>query len=317
MAVNISPPVENSDFYLANWSTNFDAMRNEEDLYHYTDIGGLRGILSTRQLWATHTNYLNDSSEIEYGLTWISEVLKDDVKKNRELFEKDPENDRLRIYANLYSFIDEMAENYRIKLVRDNAPFVTCLSRAEDSLTQWQAYGGREGYCLKFDGEELAQSVHQANEKSGRVDPPPEITIDQVKYQTWHLYSDVNKAVSEFLQEAIDADEDWTSEDSVSFQNFAKKLNEMAMLMKNQKFWPERERRICVSGGRETFYTESRLGLIPRMRLGFSPKSLLEVMVGPGEHMEARKYSIERFLSSQRYLNHVTVSLSEVPYREP
>jgi hypothetical protein len=32
-------------------------------LYHYTDQKGLLGILESKQLWATHYRYLNDTSE--------------------------------------------------------------------------------------------------------------------------------------------------------------------------------------------------------------------------------------------------------------
>jgi hypothetical protein len=34
-----------------------------EDLYHYTDAGGLHGILENNTLWTTHAAYVNDSQE--------------------------------------------------------------------------------------------------------------------------------------------------------------------------------------------------------------------------------------------------------------
>ena len=37
-------------------------------LYHYTDSGGLKGILSSGKIWATDIHYLNDKSEIQLAL---------------------------------------------------------------------------------------------------------------------------------------------------------------------------------------------------------------------------------------------------------
>jgi hypothetical protein len=38
-----------------------------EHLYHYTDAGGLYGILTSEVLWATHIAFLNDTREAFYG----------------------------------------------------------------------------------------------------------------------------------------------------------------------------------------------------------------------------------------------------------
>jgi hypothetical protein len=37
-------------------------------LYHYTTQAGLLGILSDKDIWATHTQYLNDASEYRYAI---------------------------------------------------------------------------------------------------------------------------------------------------------------------------------------------------------------------------------------------------------
>jgi hypothetical protein len=34
------------------------------ELHHYTDLNGLRGIISTNTLWATHFSHLNDNTEV-------------------------------------------------------------------------------------------------------------------------------------------------------------------------------------------------------------------------------------------------------------
>ena len=35
-----------------------------DELYHYTGIHGLKGIIESQTLWATHYKYLNDAEEV-------------------------------------------------------------------------------------------------------------------------------------------------------------------------------------------------------------------------------------------------------------
>jgi hypothetical protein len=46
-----------------------------EDLYHDTDVGGLMGILTTANLWATHVSFLNDSREVLHGAAETARYL--------------------------------------------------------------------------------------------------------------------------------------------------------------------------------------------------------------------------------------------------
>jgi hypothetical protein len=65
---------------LAEWSIYQYAQaaqwQSDGHLYHYTDIGGLKGILDSGQLWGTHAAYLNDSQEFSYGVDAICDLIK-------------------------------------------------------------------------------------------------------------------------------------------------------------------------------------------------------------------------------------------------
>jgi hypothetical protein len=50
-------------------------------LFHYTDTGGLLGILDSQQLWATHSFYLNDATEINYTYELVEEKAQMFIKK--------------------------------------------------------------------------------------------------------------------------------------------------------------------------------------------------------------------------------------------
>src|SRR5215475_7899868 len=63
-------------------SPHFDG----KPLFHYTDAAGLKGIIESNSLRATATNYLNDSSEIEYGCALLDEVLEEWLAANKDNF---------------------------------------------------------------------------------------------------------------------------------------------------------------------------------------------------------------------------------------
>ncbi|EJG2383281.1 hypothetical protein HMPREF1144_0490 [Klebsiella sp. OBRC7] len=46
-------------------------------IYHYTDLNGLKGIIESGSLWATHFSFLNDSNELTHGMNclvkWFTE----------------------------------------------------------------------------------------------------------------------------------------------------------------------------------------------------------------------------------------------------
>lgn len=46
-----------------------------ETLYHYTTQAGLIGIIQESEIWATHTQYLNDSREYIHALELVREEL--------------------------------------------------------------------------------------------------------------------------------------------------------------------------------------------------------------------------------------------------
>jgi hypothetical protein len=46
-----------------------------ERIYHYTDDAGFRGVLEYGNLWCTDPAYLNDPSEVKYGVSMAADML--------------------------------------------------------------------------------------------------------------------------------------------------------------------------------------------------------------------------------------------------
>ncbi len=47
-----------------------------DELYHYTGIHGLKGIVESQTLWATHYKYLNDAEEIRHFRDRLPDILR-------------------------------------------------------------------------------------------------------------------------------------------------------------------------------------------------------------------------------------------------
>jgi hypothetical protein len=121
-----------------------DAMRNltplwtlgsPRELYHYTSLDGLVGIVTARAIWATDARYLNDASELTYAAELIESVIVGAFGEvGPPLDETLPSTPRPG-FANPFAY-----------LVR---PFVACFCKESDLLSQWRGYGeGTTRYSL-------------------------------------------------------------------------------------------------------------------------------------------------------------------------
>ena len=146
-------------------------------LYHYTDFGGLKGILETQTIWATHYKALNDFSEVEHmrsvlenwTLKIVNAVMRQKAKqrfKYRRRFEKHgglAATSRLvakelvdRFYQVTFGssgVLDPFAEPYVVSFCAHthDSDYV----KKNGLLSQWRAYGDDGGFALVFDTKRL------------------------------------------------------------------------------------------------------------------------------------------------------------------
>jgi hypothetical protein len=106
-----------------------------EEIWHYTDAGGLIGILQSGKIWTTQVTCLNDTLEQRYFGDLVHGAVKERRKQNT-----DP------VLEPLFRVADEVLEAPDFTAV---SQFVACFSEAEDDLGQWRGYGGGEcGYAI-------------------------------------------------------------------------------------------------------------------------------------------------------------------------
>ena len=110
-------------------------------LYHYTDPGGLHGIIEHHCLWASDVWFMNDAREARYGLDVVERALGGLVAGSPE--EEADHAEAVRQLAQLHGQ-DDPVESY-----------IACLSKHGDQLSQWRAYGRPRGFSIGFDSEVL------------------------------------------------------------------------------------------------------------------------------------------------------------------
>jgi hypothetical protein len=116
-------------------------------LYHYTSQTGLIGICSSKELWATKIQYLNDHQEFKFGVRLVRAVLRSGACAG-----KGPYGARACAQAADY-----------LNSIPDLNIFVGSLSANGDLLSQWRGYSkGAAGYSLGF-GSERLESLAKAN----------------------------------------------------------------------------------------------------------------------------------------------------------
>ena len=58
---------------------------HDEEVLHYTTAAGLRGIVSSKTLWASHSRFLNDTEKgVSFSKRLLSKILSPIFKKHVE-----------------------------------------------------------------------------------------------------------------------------------------------------------------------------------------------------------------------------------------
>jgi Protein of unknown function (DUF2971) len=277
-----------------------------ETLYHYTNQTGFLGIIRSRQMWLTHTQYLNDRREFSHAV----DLAKEEVGN--------------RLSA------EPTASNKEILLAMKNAlePNVATInvcvcsfSKASDSLSQWRAYSRPSGFAIGFPSNFLREIA-----QNGLFYFAPCVYEEQEQRQI--IRAIVDEAVEDVLNpksESSESEFDYLerSGDLVSY------LHLYAPLLKHESFKEEEEWRIIspplfnhIDG---YDFREGRSLIIPYYKLRLKDASdefrISDVVVGPTLDEERSLNSTINFLMHEGIIKvfpprPAPVRSSRVPYRD-
>lgn len=272
---------------LTNDLAQFITTSPAEIIYHYTDINGLIGMVSSGRVWATHVSRLNDKSENIHGF----ELVKNFAQKNRQ-------------YVST-----ALLEKASSKLFTIDT-YVACYSEQNDLLSQWRSYcGSSVGYCLGFETKRMVTvNGHMPLlEKVIYGDDKAIVLLNYLMqridcYLTSEKFGEVEVGYLIGLLEAT--------------------LNIIACIIKHPSFEEEREYRQIYrpekSKRQLQRYTRSgQYGLTPYVEIEFSEDGLLPlntITIGPCENFDKEAGMLNEFLSQYRY-EHVEILRSIIPLR--
>lgn len=124
------------DSFLPLWLDRHQPVHNSE-LFHYTTLPGMRGILTERAIWCGHASTLNDPLEIQYGRHIVTDIISEAMKSE--------ESQDVRIFL---SKLSVEVESFGKNLLH---AFMACFCESGNLLSQWRVYADRGGgYCLGF-----------------------------------------------------------------------------------------------------------------------------------------------------------------------
>lgn len=104
-------------------------------LYHYTSIEGFKGIIDSKEIWATAANHLlNDPTEITHAKEIALEIL----RKRKSDF-----NGKGELYNNCKSAIESSDRSKKFRCI-------CSFSEEGDLLSQWRAYCPKGGVSVGF-----------------------------------------------------------------------------------------------------------------------------------------------------------------------
>jgi len=278
-------------------------------LYHYTAQAGLLGIIKDQAVWATHTQYLNDTKEYRHAVDVATAEI------NKRL---------VHAVGDSHRILSDMAEG--VKGIENTNVCVCSFSEDRDSLSQWRAYGGStSGYAIGFNPLHLAEMVRQ---EGFHLAPCLYKPAEQVAV----IEALVDKVLDQNLERLRNGEtlvgpnqEEWLAAPKLMLPrggNLAAYLHRLAPILKDESFSEEKEWRIIsepLMCTRERF--SFRVGnsmLIPYYSIPIArsdrPLKLDEVVVSPTPHIEQSAIAVQSFLVGQK-LENVPVKPSAIPYR--
>jgi hypothetical protein len=260
-------------------------------LYHYTTPAGLLGIIENQQIWASHTQYLNDQQEFKHAISIIADEI--------ETMKSEPD------YTQHRDMLDEMGS-----VLKDREKMNVCVcsfSEREDMLSQWRAYGGGAGFSIGFSGAFLR-----------RISDSKQFWLTKCIYDEGQQRTLMRALLGDVLHE--NEQRDPNDEDNIPGGNLAAYLNRYAPILKHKSFEEEQEWRIITRPLPSTRF-EFRAGtsmLIPFYKLSLSTDAdafhIDEVIVGPTPNSGQSRRSLQSLLVKHK-LRKTRVRNTATPFR--
>ena len=326
-------------------------VEKDRSLFHYTDANGLIGIIETQSLFATHADFLNDSTECRSILAVLLPRLEAELREltptlvERGIFHPSVQTD----YGD--AIYRQEAENMlraMVQAANNTAPFfITSFCIHEPGtqayehglLSQWRGYA-RGGFAIEFDELGVDRLNREENERFRYAG----ILTDSVSYRDHEKsvpadrFSGLAGALLKGLfPESVEKLSEVVGKKVID--DFARSFLSIAPFLKDATFEEENEFRIVAMCNRPKVFEESEKRkvkpikfrsraagqVVPYISLYQKPKSLLgsqpkvklpikSIIVGPHHYQENQRAALD-ILLEQASLD-AAVRFSKIPFRD-
>ena len=240
-----------------------------KELFHYTSIAALKGILKTNTLWATRIDHLNDYSEMEliwpqikeYCTHCWKEAANSHKKADQDFAEKiaclggievTAEQEGSRIAAMLRSSLrgegrfEHFPPPFIVSFTTHNEDTVQDeYHRSQGMLSQWRGYASNSGVALVFDSRKIEKLLEQ---EGNRFTHLPWNVVDVI-YERQPALKKHFPNLSQSLREWVDAQVQDPLNNELQLpiiEKLTQTLASAAAGLKHIAFHEERECRIVV-----------------------------------------------------------------------
>lgn len=274
-----------------------------ETAYHYTDAGGVYGILTGHQVWASAYTMLNDALEIRHGIGEVQAAAKTWVPK--------PPASVSAVHA-LRNYIAKLPE------VFDSLPiYIVSASKSPTLVNQYQGYAGADGYAVGLAADARLRPLD--------VEEDPQIfgagwlevlytATDKTTY-AHSVFDELTASNSILGLSSAISGMMWMLEDY---------LAALVAVLKHESFIAEQEIRYIITYRGRPHFRPSARGIIPFLKLGNHSKPLThkgdgevlqvnDIYVGPPTATAGRRIRTLEQLTLKDYPR-VEVIDSGVPY---
>ena len=273
-------------------------------LYQYTNMTGLKGMISESELWATNVAYCNDSSEFHYGIGKFIEVINANISD-------DVDSVQHKIATDLVA---------RLKQQNRSDTYICCLTKNEDQLSQWRGYGDRGyGYSVGFDFKDVT-NLHGVTshawvvyDKDEHVEMCQKMSVENVNVLVQSLPADVVNdaaaAIADMVMEDICGGLPYFKHPLFAEEEEYRLFSSVAEVAKRQgtKDFP-------------VFVREGQNMLVPFVKLTHSPTRpktrlpIRRIIVGPKVDFDKAEQSIRLLLSNNKYPDDIKIVPSPIPF---
>jgi hypothetical protein len=265
-------------------------------LFHYTDLGGLCGIVSKHDLWLTNCRFSNDDREMVHGYTVAKKIIAEEKKKATG----DDE-----------AYLKELDK--RLDPTKPDDVYICCFCEQGNRLSQWRGYGANgAGVCIEIEAKGFSEAI-------GHDMPLGIMRVWKVYYEEKDQDWMVQQAIAFGRRAGSPAERAQRAADAIKF---------FIPTFKSQDFHEEGEWRLIFTPGPQcTIRPEFRVArqmLVPyfsfrdlRKAVGAPDDEILpvrKVLVGPNPRGPINRESVRMLLVKSKYPG-VEVDASATSYR--